>query len=630
MAYGNWNNRNSGGNTPMQGRYGDFGSAINGGQITQNYYDAVAQYREAQRQAYANMAQTLKAYADNRANTGTTFIAADKYKGNQRTQGVTPGKTDPQINAANQSAGIAQDQYKVIQDRASRTTPDGTVISPMVETGKPQSIAWLPNLNNIDVPVNPNFTGARTPVNMPVPSMAQMLTYAPSGQPTTPLQGNPPDATPAEGYPITAYGVGTNDQDFANKDVSTMMSNKFKDYVGTQKGMADFMQQMMDIEANQGTRMDMTGNFAMEDPKDIRATAPAGMPTLKDIMAMPENIDKQWASDTNTANAMAMRQQNADIDKFIGELSAQYPQESGTLQTHGYVSRMPDGTMQFTRDDKTLKPDARGKIDEFWTKLGTAGQKRWIENKFNKEYNHVNDPSLDAMLKPKPEYRRENVPQGKSMTIGFRDGYGNVNDIDLYNPDDKVPDMVIVRKTANSEVPLYHWKSADGERIFIDPTTGEYRHTYKAENGKMVTVKIPKKLIFNTLKSNPSLKPELDKENGKQGTIELSALNRGKVVPKGVFYDISDFQQSAANNNPSYLGRSYETTQPQGEYNPQDQGGTVTQKKYIVTTPEGGTVEVTKTDKLTSDQQKQVKEQEAKEIYENFGKSWLGKQIKKK
>jgi len=310
MAYGNWNNRNSGGNTLMQNAYGDFGSAINGTGITQNYYDAVAKYREAQRQAFANMAQVLKDNADKQSMTSSPSVIA-----------------------------------------------------------QPRNMGNIGKLNG-NVPYGPN-----------IPSLANAIT------PKTPEISGPVNVT------MNGSG-GTQIQDVP---MINYYNDQLQSYAGTKKGMADFMNELMAVEANQGTKMDMTGSFAMQDPNEVRRTNPTGIPSMQNLLTMPEDINKQRINLQNEALSKEDLYNSQRAEQTISELIAKYPQAHAALQ-NGTLTIDANGAFKYNNEKSPgVSADARNEIAKFIGETGTLGKYYTAPidkggQGFKREYNAIYSP----------------------------------------------------------------------------------------------------------------------------------------------------------------------------------------------------------------------------------------------
>jgi hypothetical protein len=276
----------------MEAAYGKFGDAISGTGIINNYYDAVAQYREAQKQAFANMAKVLKDNADKQSMTSSpSVIAQPRNMGNiGKLKGDTPyGPTQPKNN-----------------------------LPSMVEAVKP----IVPEISG---PIRPTMEGS--------------------------------GGTQIQDVPMGNY---YNDQ--------------LQGFAGTKKGMADFMNQLMDVEANQGTRMDMTGNFAMQDANDIRRTNPTGIPSMQNLLAMPEEINKQRINLQNEALSKEELFNSQRAEQTIAELIAKYPQAHAALQD-GTLTIDANGAFKYNNEkSKGVSDDARNQIASFIGETGTLGK----------------------------------------------------------------------------------------------------------------------------------------------------------------------------------------------------------------------------------------------------------------
>ena len=318
MPYGNWSNRNSA-NTPMEAAYGKFGDAISGTGIIKNYYDAVAQYREAQRQAFENMSNILKANADKQANTSSpTVIAQPRNMGN--------------INNFNKS--------------------------------------------NVYGPVLP---GKTTP-----PSMTTAI------QPTVPEIPGPVNTT------MNSTGGGQQ----TDVPMNNYYNDQMQSYAGTKKGMADFMGKLMEIEANQGTVMDRNANFAMENSDEIRKTLPNGMPSMQNLLAMPEDINKQRVALQNEALSKEELFNSQRAEQTISDLIAKYPQAHAALQD-GTLTIDANGAFKFdNQKSKGVSDDARNQIASFIGEMGTLGKYYTASMEkggqgFRRNYGAVNAPGVE-------------------------------------------------------------------------------------------------------------------------------------------------------------------------------------------------------------------------------------------
>jgi hypothetical protein len=363
MPYGNWSNRSSGASTPMEAAYGKFGDAISGTGIINNYYDAVAQYREAQRQAFANMAKVLKENADKQSMTSSpSVIAQPRNMGNMsgyENIKSLPKNAQKEIPTSTASSGASD----------TSAVPMGKEVKdflPLLRSGASDTSAVPMGKGISQIPSLQKAIGTSSEISGPI-----RLTMEGSG------------GTQIQDVPMGNY---YNDQ--------------LQSYAGTKKGMADFMNQLMAIEANQGTRMDMTGNFAMQDPNEIRKTSPSGIPSMQNLLSMPEDINKQRINLQNEALSKEELFNSQRAEQTIAELIAKYPQAHAALQ-NGTLTIDANGAFKYNNEKSPgASADARNEIAKFIGETGTLGKYYTASidkggQGFKREYNAVYAPGVE-------------------------------------------------------------------------------------------------------------------------------------------------------------------------------------------------------------------------------------------
>jgi len=537
------------------------GQALYGARIANNYYEAMKRYKDAIAQAKQSVAQLLSMNADVQTRTPYPVIPDSPYLGNQKLN-MPPIESKEKIEEKNKEAEKAQQTAK---DIAAKTS----------------------------IEANPNFVGPPSNIPQPPSKEEQMqITDLPPDQTSIPSNqiktrtpynygsispNNYPINYPNGNYSVVAYntGIGGGDKSTINQDVSGYFSTMAQNYADTQKGLANFIAKLADIEARQGSVLDLTGMLAGQKPEDVRKEVLGTVPMDKleeNVYNMPENVYKKLEDYRKEAMGLTEDFDRRRAIEYLGKLIAEYPTAHAALQ-NGILTIAPDGSLQYDYGKAAkLGQDERNNIAEFLGKMGALGIKVYTGDQkygylgLKTNYGTYLNPESQGRMVPRSGSDRDRTPKETYLTFTDRDG-NVVTDLRLIaNPDN--PALVQVdQRDPNRLIKIYEWSFQDKNtgayyRLYPDQNSGLFVLEYKDKYGNPNRTNVPSNELFNYIKKY-NLKPYVYHVGDQEAYIDLSKFG---WTDKQLIATLRNYAYASVNKDPHLLGKYNFSNQPEGGF----------------------------------------------------------------
>jgi len=556
------------------------GQALYGARIANNYYEAMKRYKDAIAQAKQSVAQLLSMNADVQTKTPYPVIPDSPYLGNQKLN-MPPIESKEKIEEKNKEAEKAQQTAK---DIAAKTAMEANPNFSGPPSNIPQPPSKEEQMQITDLP----------PDQTPIPSN-QIKTRTPYNYGSI-SPNNYPLNYPNNNYPIVAYdtGIGGGDKSTINQDVSGYFSTMAQNYADTQKGLANFIAKLADIEARQGSVLDLTGMLAGQKPEDVRKEVLGTVPMDKleeNVYNMPENVYKKLEDYRKEAMGLTEDFDRRRAIEYLGKLIAEYPTAHAALQ-NGILTIAPDGSLQYDYGKAAkLGQDERNNIAEFLGKMGALGIKVYTGDQkygylgLKTNYGTYLNPESQGRMVPRSGSDRDRTP--KEIYLTFTDQNGNVvTDSRMIVHPDKPYLVKFNTDDPNRLIKIYEWSYQDKNtgayyRLYPDQNTGLFIIEYKDKYGNPNRKNVPANELYNYIKKY-NLKPYVYKVGDQEAYLDLSKFG---WMDKQLAATLRNFGYVSINNNPDVLGKFNFTNQPEGGF------GYRQEFQQIKTDPQGNPIE---------------------------------------